>query len=155
MIKQKKSGENLDGATKKSESDSLATEFENMRKTSNGTFDKNSGIKKNKNGDLDKAPNTEDVIKMDNVDELRRICNETPTYEAWKTGQVPSPLKRGQSCKSPSPPPRPERVIKSISTPTTSRESKLADSASGSYRIYFFLNDFPKFILYGICKKSL
>ena len=57
------------------------------------------------------------------LEELRKACNETPTYEAWRTGQVPSPLKRGKSCKTPSPPPCPEKITKASSVPTTGRIS--------------------------------
>ena len=62
-----------------------------------------------------------DLEKVTNIDEVRKACNETPTYEAWKTGQVPSPLKRGKSCKTPSPPPRPKQRSKAASVPSTSR----------------------------------
>ena len=73
----------------------------------------------------EKSPNAQLSSQMDetNMEDLRKACNETPTYEAWRTGQVPSPLKRGKSCKTPSPPPCPEKITKAASVPTTSRIS--------------------------------
>ena len=77
-----------------------------------------------------KSNNQADVTNLDN---LRKECNETPTYEAWRTGQVPSPLKRGKSCKTPSPPPCPEKITKASSVPTTGRiSSGSRKSSSGT-----------------------
>ena len=78
-----------------------------------------------KDSGTEKSPNAPSSRQIDetNMDDLRKACNETPTYEAWRTGQVPSPLKRGKSCKTPSPPPCPEKITKASSVPTTSRIS--------------------------------
>ena len=73
-----------------------------------------------------------------NFDDLRKTCNDTPTYEAWKTGQVPSPLKRGKSCKTPSPPPGPEVVSKANSVPTSGRKSRNDYGASDGKRFSIF-----------------
>ena len=69
-------------------------------------------------------------VDVTNLDNLRKECNETPTYEAWRTGQVPSPLKRGKSCKTPSPPPCPEKITKASSVPTTGRISSGSSKSS-------------------------
>ena len=84
---------------------------------------------KDKNG-VQTRSSIVDLEKVTNIDEVRKACNETPTYEAWKTGQVPSPLKRGKSCKTPSPPPRPKQRSKAASVPTTSRRRSSSSTVS-------------------------
>ena len=76
------------------------------------------------------------VVDVANLDNLRKECNETPTYEAWRTGQVPSPLKRGKSCKTPSPPPCPEKITKASSVPTTGRISSGSRKSSNGTSSY-------------------
>ena len=77
------------------------------------------------------------VVDVTNLDNLRKECNETPTYEAWRTGQVPSPLKRGKSCKTPSPPPCPEKITKASSVPTTGRISSGSRKSSNGTLSYY------------------
>ena len=94
--------------------------FSDIHLVSETKIAKEEGIPKDSKID----PDTSTASKqMEDVDSMRKTCNETPTYEAWKTGQVPSPLKRGKSCKTPSPPPAPPEKLKKIaSAPSTSRK---------------------------------
>ena len=92
-----------------------------------------------KDSGTEKSPNAPSSSQIDetNMEDLRKACNETPTYEAWRTGQVPSPLKRGKSCKTPSPPPCPEKITKASSVPTTSRiSSGSRKSSNGKKKIF-------------------
>jgi len=109
----------------------MAREVENTRKTSDGVIDIdkngeevnciNKDVKGIVGSILTQKINLENYFDETNFEDLR---NDTPTYDAWKTGQVPSPLKRGKSCKTPSPPPRPEIVIKANSVPTSGGKSR-------------------------------
>ena len=98
----------------KDDTDSMVTEMQTSRKSSvvDGMTNNNPVIKDDQQQklitELPKDVKPTNYLDEANMDDLRKLCNETPTYEAWKTGQVPSPLKRGKSCKTPSPPPRPD-----------------------------------------------
>ena len=114
----------------KSETDSMVTEMETSRKSIvvEGITSKTPPVIKDAQQqrlitELPKDEKPTYNLDETHMDELRKLCNETPTYEAWKTGQVPSPLKRGKSCKTPSPPPRPEKVTKSSSLPSNTQHA--------------------------------
>ena len=113
----------------KSDTESMVTEMETSRKSSvvDGMTNNKSVIKDVQEQklvtELPKDVKPTNYVDEENMDDLRKLCNETPTYEAWKTGQVPSPLKRGKSCKTPSPPPRPEKVTKSSSLPSNTQHA--------------------------------
>ena len=114
----------------KSETESMVTEMETSRKssvvdgiTSNTPPVINDAQQQRLSTELAKDVKPTNNVDETNIDELRKLCNETPTYEAWKTGQVPSPLKRGKSCKTPSPPPCPEKVTKSGSLPSNTHHT--------------------------------
>ena len=124
----------------KSETESAVTEVEAKRKSIDMPSNE-ATIEDTKSQDPDKEFDSKEhknINSNSNVDEatleaLRKACNETPTYEAWKTGQVPSPLKRGKSCKTPSPPPCPEKITKASSVPTTARKlSGRRESSNGT-----------------------
>ena len=116
----------------KNETESTVTEGGNKETTSGEIIDKDDcNIDNNKESikDIIRSAvtggiNLSNYFDETNFDDLRSACNETPTYEAWKTGQVPSPLKRGKSCKTPSPPPSSENTPKPASVPTTSRKAR-------------------------------
>ena len=114
----------------KSETDSMVTDMEKSRKSSvvEGITSKTPPVIKDVQQqklitELPKDVKTTNNLDETSMDELRKLCNETPTYEAWKTGQVPSPLKRGKSCETPSPPPRPGKVTKSSSLPSNTQHA--------------------------------
>ena len=127
----------------KSETESMVTEMETSRKSSvvNGITSNTPPVMKDAQQqrlttELAKDEKPTNNLDETNMDELRKLCNETPTYEAWKTGQVPSPLKRGKSCKTPSPPPCPEKVTKSGSLPSnTHHASNVHEQLSGNHNI--------------------
>ena len=127
----------------KSETESMVTEMETSRKSSvvDGITSNTPAVIKDTQQEkliteLPKDVKQTNNLDETNFDELRKLCNETPTYEAWKTGQVPSPLKRGKSCKTPSPPPCPEKVTKSGSLPSnTHHASNGHEPLSGNHNI--------------------
>ena len=142
--------------TLKSETESVLTEVENTRKLSDGVLsEKGDDIRSEKD---DVKENSDTVLPQKiglgtkfgetNFDDLRKHCNETPTYEAWKTGQVPSPLKRGTSCKTPSPPPCPEKITKSASVPTSAREKRNGQGISNGMKIINILKSTKKLKLF-------
>jgi hypothetical protein len=131
----------------KSDTDSMSTEVENTRKASDGVIDidKNGEEVNSNNKDflkeisdsiLSQKISLGNYFDETNIDDLR---NDTPTCEAWRTGQVPSPLKRGKSCKTPSPPPRPDVVTKADSFPTSGGKSRNNHGISSGINIQIML----------------
>ena len=133
-----------DETSVKCEKESVVTEVEVSQKSidilTNETKEEiGKGEVSSKDSGTEKSPNAASSSQNDktNMEDLRKACNETPTYEAWKTGQVPSPLKRGKSCKTPSPPPCPEKITKASSVPTTSRVSSGSRKSSNGKTRFF------------------